>query len=515
MKPAEWIKKLLTWYRNLSRNRRILALAVPAALLLLLVILGFSRGNNVQYFTARVERGDVLSGVEATGTINAVTTVQVGSQISGTISQLFADFNSKVRKGQVIGQIDPATFRARVAQGQADLETAEANVKAIAASIETSQADVAAAKANVDKARAQLSQAKIDLQRTMELFEQKIVAASVRDTAQSSYDTAAANLAAVEAQLEQSQARLKSARAQLDQAKAQVSQRRAALLAAQIDLNRTTIHAPIDGTVIGRNVDVGQTVAASLAAPTLFTIAQDLTKMQVYAKTDEADVGKIKVGAIASFKVDSFPRETFRGRVSQVRMNAYTVQNVVTYDTIIDFDNPDQKLFPGMTAYVTIPVASARDVVKVPNGALRYKPEMPESKRRELLAKFGIQEGGRPGGSTGGGPARAGRAGEGTGTRPFLERKAEAAGPAGQAGASRSEDWQIVWKLGRGKALEPIRVRTGITDYTFTELLEGNLKPGDELVIGQTVQRAQGMAPPPGGGFGGGRPGGGGPAGRR
>jgi len=511
MKPGEWISKLLAWYRKQSRKRRILAAAVPAGLILLLVILGFGRRNNVQYFTAKVERGDILSAVEATGTINAVTMVQVGSQISGTILRLFADFNSRVRRGQVIAQIDPATFRARVEQAQADMETAQANVKGIAASIETSRADVASSKANVDKARAQLSQAKIDRERTTELFEQKIVAAALRDTAQSSYDTAAANLAAVEAQLEQSQARLKSANAQLDQAKAQVSQRRAALLSAQIDLNRTTIQAPIDGTVIGRNVDVGQTVAASLAAPTLFTIAQDLTKMQVYAKTDEADVGKIKVGAIASFKVDSFPRETFRGRVSQVRMNAYTVQNVVTYDTIIDFDNPEQKLFPGMTAYVTIPVASAQDVVKVPNGAVRYKPEMAESKRRELLAKYGIEASGRPSGSPGG-SARAGRAGEGTGTRPFLERRAEAAGRAGQAGASRSDDWQIVWKLTRGKTLEPVRIRTGITDYTFTELLEGALKAGDELVIGQAMQRAQGMAPPPGGGFGG-RPGG--PPGRR
>ncbi len=512
MNPGEWGKKFLTWYRKQSRKRRILVAAVPAGLILLLVIFGFGRGNNVQYFTAKVERGDILSAVEATGTINAVTTVQVGSQISGAIAQLFADFNSRVRRGQVIAQIDPATFRARVEQAQADLETAQANVKGIAASIETATADVASAKANVDKARAQLSQAKIDLQRTMELFEQKIVAAALRDTAQSSYDSAAANLAAVEAQLEQSQARLKSAQAQLDQAKAQVSQRRAALLSAQIDLNRTTIHAPIDGTVIGRNVDVGQTVAASLAAPTLFTIAQDLTKMQVYAKTDEADVGKIKVGAIATFKVDSFPRETFRGRVSQVRMNAYTVQNVVTYDTIIDFDNPEQKLFPGMTAYVTIPVASAQDVVKVPNGALRYKPEMPESKRRELLAKYGIETGGRPSGGGRGLAAAGRRSMEGSGNRPLLERRAEAAGPPGQGGPSRGDDWQIVWKLTRGKTLEPVRVRAGITDYTFTELLEGSLKPGEELVIGQAMQRAQGMVPPPGGGMGG-RPGG--PPGRR
>jgi HlyD family secretion protein len=517
MEVREGIKKVLAWYRRQTRRRRILIPAVPAAVILLLLIFGFNRQDSVQYFTAKVARGDILSAVDATGTINAVTTVQVGSQISGTISRLYADFNSKVKKGQVIAQIDPATFRARVEQAKADLENAQANVKSNEAAIETSAADLATAKANVDKARAQLTQAKVDLQRTLDLFQQEIVAAASRDSAQSNYDSMAASLAATEAQLEQAQARLKSARAQLDQGKAQVSQRRAALLAAQIDLSRTTIYAPIDGTVIGRNVDVGQTVAASLAAPTLFTIAQDLTKMQVYAKTDEADVGKIKVEAIATFKVDSFPRETFHGRVSQVRMNAYTVQNVVTYDTIIDFDNPDQKLFPGMTAYVTIPVASAQDVIEVPNGALRYKPEMSEEKRKELLAKYGIEErgreGGRPSASSGsalrsdraGGPGAAGSpsAGqaEGSGGRRLLEQRAEAAGPAPAGGQTRGEDWQIVWRLNRGKNLEPVRIRTGITDYTFTELLKGNLKPGDELVIGQAAQRAQGMTQPPGGGF--------------
>src|SRR5450631_2870127 len=250
----------------------------------------FKGQDKPQYFTAKADRGDIREVVEATGSINAVITVQVGSQDSGTISHLFVDFNSRVKKGQVVAQIDPALFQGAVLQAKGDLANAKASVS--------------------------------------------------------------------------------SADAQVTQALAQVQQKEAALTVAQTNLDYTTIHAPIDGTVIARNVDVGQTVAASLQAPTLFTIAQDLTKMQVYASTDESDVGAIRPNQVVTFKVDAYPKQSFSGRVSQVRMNATTVQNVVTYNTIIDFDNPEMKLFPGMTAYITIPVASAADVLRVPNSAL-------------------------------------------------------------------------------------------------------------------------------------------------
>jgi HlyD family secretion protein len=273
---------------------------------------------------------------------------------------------------------------------------------------------------------------------------------------------------------------------------------------AQTNLDYTIIHAPIDGTVVARNVDVGQTVAASLQAPTLFTIAQDLTKMQVYAKTDESDVGQIRSGQKVTFKVDAYPRETFNGTVSQVRMNSTVVQNVVTYDTIIDFDNPELKLFPGMTAYVSIPVATAANVLKVPNGALRYKPDLPAEELRALYQKSGIPEnaGGRKNAS---GPQTENAPVSGAGTPAGGARKG---GPGrGPASVSREDqtpryDSQVVWKLAPDKSLQPVRIKTGITDHTFTEVvqdLNGELKAGDELVTGVAQGRAAATAPRPGG----------------
>lgn len=477
-----WAKEV--WQRSMLH--RALLVAPPVALLLLVGFWTVGNQQASQYYTARVEKGDIAQVVQATGTINAVTTVQVGSQVSGNIAQLFADFNSQVHKDQVIAQLDPAIFRARLMQAEADLENTQANVKSLEAQIETARADVLAAKASVDRAQAQLTEAQVNFRRTKDLFDQGITSAAQRDIAQADNDAAQASVHVAEAQYEQSKARLKSMQAQLDQARAQVAQRRAAAELARLDLDHATIHAPIDGTVIARNVDVGQTVAASLQAPTLFVIAQDLTKMLVYAKTDESDVGKIQVGAMATFRVDSFPRETFHGRVAQVRMNATTIQNVVTYDTIIEFDNPDRKLFPGMTAYVTIPVAWANDAVKIPNGALRFKPEISEEERKALLAKYNIPaeeppqrrlaSAGNPAGAYRGGGARPGAAGDGSG----------ASGAPPHRPASQREDWGMVWKLLPNKTLQPVRARLGVTDYTFTEMKEGDLKPGDELVIGQT-----------------------------
>jgi HlyD family secretion protein len=321
---TNWMKTL--WQRSMLH--RALLVAPPVALLLLAGFWTVGSRQNMQYYTAKVEKGDISQVVQATGTINAVTTVQVGSQVSGMISQLSADFNTRVRKNQVIAQIDPAIFRAELEQAEADLINAEANVKSLEAQIETQRADVLSSKAGVDKAQALLNDAQVNLQRTKQLAAEGIVPTSQLDTAQSNYDSMVASLHVAQAQLEQSQAKLQSTMAQRDQAKAQVEQKRAAADSARVNLDHTTIRAPIDGTVVARNVDVGQTVAASLQAPTLFVIAQDLTKMLVYAKTDEADVGKIKVGATATFRVDSFPREIFTGRVIQVRMNATMIQNV-------------------------------------------------------------------------------------------------------------------------------------------------------------------------------------------
>ena len=422
--------------------------AVVAAALFL--VLGWNRTAQAQHFTAKVERGDIHDVVEATGTINAVITVQVGSQVSGTISKLFVDFNSRVRKGDLVALIDPALFKGAVQQASADLENAKANL--------------VAAKANLEKAKAAFVQAKADYDRTVGLTNDGIVSQQQLDLSKANYDSANAAVG--------------GAQANVTQAEAQVTQKEAALAVAQTNLNYTVIRSPIDGTVVARNVDVGQTVAASLHAPTIFTIAQDLKKRQVYAKTDESDVGNIKVGKEVTFKVDAFPKETFHGVVSQVRMNATTVQNVVTYDTIIDFANPDLKLFPGMTAYVTIPVATVQNALKLPNTALRYKPPMAPEEILAMYKQYGIENNERKkasedpaagdGGSKGGG------------------------GVQNQPRTPRS-DSAIVWKLHPDNTMEPVKVSLGITDHSYTEVAavaKGELKEGDQLIIRSVVPKS-------------------------
>jgi HlyD family secretion protein len=431
----------------------------------------------VEYYVAKVETGEIKQVVEATGTINAVITVQVGSQVSGTISRLYVDFNSHVKKGQLIAQIDPPLFQGALSQAKADLENAKANL--------------AVAVANTAKGRAAEAQTKADYERNLGLSKQGVISQQSLDVAKANADSAAAQVSA--------------ALAQESQARAQVQQKQAAVEVAQTNLDYTTIHAPIDGTVVARNVDVGQTVAASLQAPTLFTIAQDLTKMQVYAKTDESDVGQIRSGQKVTFKVDAYPRETFSGTVSQVRMNSTVVQNVVTYDTIIDFDNPALKLFPGMTAYVSIPVATAANVLKVPNAALRYKPDLPAEEVRALYQKHGIPETAGPRAQ---GSSTAAASAGGTRTQAAGNRKGGTAGAARDSTASVEEgqapryDTQVVWKLSADNSLDPVRIKTGITDHTFTEVvqdLNGELKAGEDLVTGVAQGRASGNAPRPGG----------------
>jgi len=400
-----------------------------------------------QYYTEKVQKGDIQNVVQATGTINAVTTVQVGSQVSGTIQTLNADFNSHVRKGQVIAQIDPSLFKGALLQARADLADAQANL--------------IAAKANEQKAEAASAQAKLDFDRYTALAKDGVVPQQQLDTAKATYDS---DVAAVNA-----------AKAQVTQAAAQQQQKAAAVEVAQTNLDNTTIKSPIDGTVIARSVDVGQTVAASLQAPTLFTIAQDLTKMQVYVSTDESDVGSIQAGQTVNFKVDAFPTQSFNGKVSAVRLNATTVQNVVTYTTVVDFNNPDMKLFPGMTAYVNIPVASATQVVKVPNGALRYKPDMNATDMSALLQKNGISAAGSRGGKN---------------------------GQASQQSQQQATT-AVVWRMDANKSLEPVQIKLGITDHTTTEVaqvLKGSLNPGDQVVTGaaSSSQKTSGTTAAPG-----------------
>jgi HlyD family secretion protein len=414
------------------------AVVVAAAGLILVYRLGGS--GTTEYFASRVERGDIHDVVEATGTVNAVVTVQVGSQVSGSIAKLNVDFNSRVRKGDIIAEIEPSLLRGALLQATADVESAQANL--------------VAARASLAKARAAFVQTKADYERNATLAKGGMITQQELDLARATYEGANASVDV--------------AQANVAQAEAQVHQKTAAESVSRTNLDHTVIRSPINGIVVARNVDVGQTVAASLQAPTIFTIAQDLTKMRVYAKTDESDVGSITVGQPVTFKVDAFPKEVFRGMLSQIRMNPTTVQNVVTYDAIVDFDNVGMRLFPGMTAYVTIPVAAASNVLKIPNAALRYRPPMDAEEVRAEYQRAGI-----------------------TVTEPPASRAA-----AGQAPANprqRRQETIVVWKLRPDHTIEPIQLSLGITDHAFTEVaavLKGTLAVGETVVTRSVVAKS-------------------------
>jgi HlyD family secretion protein len=430
-------------------RRKWLILAGVVVVAGLFVFLGLNRDTHPQHFTAKVERGDIHDVVEATGTINSVITVQVGSQVSGSIAKLNVDFNSRVHKGDIVALIDPALFKGALLQATADLKNAQANLEA--------------ARANLEKAQAALIQTKADYERAVGLTKDGVMSKQQLDLAKSNYDAANASVGA--------------AAANITQAEAQISQREAAVSVAQTNLDYTVIRSPIDGTVVARNVDVGQTVAASLQAPTIFTIAQDLTKMWVYAKTDESDVDNIKVGKTVTFKVDALPKQTFQGVVSQVRMNPTMVQSVVTYDTIIEFANPELKLFPGMTAYVTIPVSTAPNVMKLPNTALRYKPPIAPEEVLALYKRYGIE----------------GAEEQRSATNSAMEENAAPTGEQNLPRAPKAEN-AVIWKLHPDQSMEPVKVSLGITDHAYTQvsaILKGDLREGDDVIIRTLMPKNQ------------------------
>ena len=346
------------------------------------------RNSSPKYRLVQVEQGPLTAAVSATGNLNAVIIVQVGSQVSGQIKELLVDFNSVVKKGQTIARIDPQIFEAQVNQAKADVETAKAAVLNQAASVEKARADVENARAALAQGKAQTAKAdaaqadsKRIFDRNAELFNRQLIAQADRDTAQANYEQAVAQSEssrasekALAANIDSSLAQLRVQEAALKSARAQVDQKTAALAQAQTNLDYTTIRAPVDGIVVSRAVDVGQTVAASLQAPTLFTIAQDLTKMQVETSVDEADIGRVKLEDRATFTVDAFSGQTFSGIVTQIRKAAQIVQNVVTYTVVISVDNPGGRLLPGMTANVKLVYAEKPSVLKVPNAALRFRP---------------------------------------------------------------------------------------------------------------------------------------------
>jgi HlyD family secretion protein len=385
-------------------------------------------GDAPKLVTTAVTRGDVVDTIQATGTLQAVTTVQVGTQVSGTIKSLKADFNSTVRKGQVVAELEPSLFQTQVDQARAT---------------------VVRLQADVDRARVELQDAQVKLRRAGELKQRQLIP---------------------ETDFETAQATAHSAEASLKSAEAQVVQARASLNQNQVNLSHTIITAPIDGIVISRNVDIGQTVAASMQAPVLFTIAKDLTEMQVSASIDESDIGRVAAGQAVTFRVDAYPDETFTGTVSQVRLQPVVEQNVVSYATVIDVPNKDLKLKPGMTATVSVAVARNDQALRVPSAALSFRPTP------EIFAAYGRVAGGSRDGSSDGS-----RGGSGTGSRE---------GAATRSGDSRGgARAQRVWVLADGQ-LKPIPVKVGVSDGTTTAIVGGDLAENVEVVTGIASQTA-------------------------
>ncbi|MCC6588441.1 MAG: efflux RND transporter periplasmic adaptor subunit [Bryobacterales bacterium] len=390
------------------------------------------------YVTATVERGAIAKTISATGKLQPLTTVQVGSRVSGTISEIFVDYNSPVKKGQIIARIDPSEFQAQLSQAAASLAGANAGINSAQTSARAAEANIAAGRANVERARSVMNDAKVNLDRNKLLWQEKVIARQVLDTAQAAYDQAAAQVTQAEAQLKQVQSQAAASESQVAEARARAAQAQAAVRLSSINTSQTVIRSPIDGVVIARNVDVGQTVAASFSAPTLFLIAEDLTRMQVLADIDEADVGQLSNASKVRFTVDAFPGETFTAEVGQIRLAPQTVQNVVTYTAVLNVANPDLKLKPGMTANVTITVAERENVLTVPNSAFRFRPPTADNEK----------------------PAAAPRTGRNN----------------NQRGAA------TIYRVANNK-LEPVQVKTGLTDGMASEVTSGNLHEGDTIAI--------------------------------
>lgn len=391
--------------KNRSRRAVVWIVVIAAVLVAAFFILHKRESETAdKYRTTVVDRGNITETVTATGTISAVTTVQVGSQVSGIIAHLYADFNSPVKKGQLLAELDPTPFRATVEQRKAAL----------------------------DQAQVQLRNAEINFRRQQRLLKENLIA-------QADYD---------------------SAKAQRDAAVAVVDQAKGALTQAETNLKYTEIRSPVDGVVVDRQYDVGQTVAASFQAPTLFTIAKDLTKMQVLADVDQSDIGRVHDGETALFTVDAYPEQEFKGKVAQVRLNATVNQNVVTYPVIIEVDNPDLKLRPQMTADVTLQVATVKDVIRIPNAALRFRP--PES------ATKGTTE------------SKTERTPQGYAHRGMQRRP----------GGPPSKNALRAYRQSPQGQLEPEWIEPGISDGRVTQQVEGPFKAGERVVVGLATAHA-------------------------
>ncbi|TKJ33909.1 hypothetical protein CEE39_03235 [bacterium (candidate division B38) B3_B38] len=410
-------------------RKKTLSLLIILPLLVAAIAVGYTLLNNrgsssIKYRTEPVVRGDIQATVVATGSLNAINTVEVGSQVSGRIAKLYADFNSRVKEGQVIAELEQSLFLTRVKQN-------EANYRSAVAALEKSQINE--------------SNAKKSLERNEELFQRGLVSPEEREKAEELYLSSQADVKANQARLEQAQAQLDT---------------------IQVDLEHTVISSPIDGIVISRNVNVGQTVAASFQAPVLFVIANDLREMQVNCSVDEADIGKVKEGQRSKFTVDAFPDDTFYGKVTQVRFSPVEVQNVITYDTIIEVENPEMKLKPGMTATVTIIVAESKGVLIVPNRAVSFNPPLSPEQLASLHERM------------------MGERSEGGGEEAMREMPERGGEEARRARMALRESGSRVWTLNEKNELVPIFFLPGISDYNYTEVRRGDLKEGQLLITG-------------------------------
>jgi HlyD family secretion protein len=424
------------------------------------IVLGFTlfnRNNNkgIKYKKEAIEKGDIEAVVITTGTLNPVTVVDVGSQVSGIIDKLYADFNSTVKEGQVIAELDQSQFITRVKQNEANYKSA---------------------KAALDKANITFENIEKKLERAKSLFEKNLISYEEMESVETQYYSAKADISSAESRLEQ-------AKSQLD--------------SSQVDLTYTVIKSPIDGVVIDRKVNIGQTVAASFQAPVLFQIANDLREMQMECSVDEADIGKIKEGQKVKFTVDAFPDENFTGIVSQVRYSPEISQNVVTYPTIVEVDNPEMKLRPGMTATVSVVTGEARNVLRVSNAALRFNPDLSQEEMRELMENMrkemmarrqGSEKASRPERDPGSKSAQ----------RPESGQQASREIGSGSSGGQMRQASRV-WIEDENGKLKLIFIRTGVTDNTYTEIKGGNLKEGQEVITGEASGSERNSDSPRGG----------------
>ncbi|HYP09034.1 MAG TPA: efflux RND transporter periplasmic adaptor subunit [Bryobacteraceae bacterium] len=422
-----------------KRKRRLWLYALGFILLAAVAALAYRstvKPEAPSWTAVPVQTGAVIKSISATGKVDALTTVNVGSQVSGTVAELFVDFNTPVKKGQIIARLDSSQLEAQLTQASANQLSATAAIQTGENAVLGADASAQAAEFNVERTKSVVADAQRNLKLTQDMADAGVIARRELDTAKAALAQATAQQQQAVAQWNQAKAQTQTARSQVNQARAQAQQAAAAVQLANVNLQHTIIKAPIDGVVVARNVDVGQTVAASLQAPTLFLIAQDLSKMQVLADIDEADIGQLGAESRVTFTVDAYPADTFDGRIAQIRLAPQTVQNVVTYTAVIQVNNPELKLKPGMTANVTAIVAEKQNVVTVPNAALRFKREAT----------------GRP----------------------------------------------TVWKI-EGETLTPAPVKLGITDGVVSEVVSGDVQAGDRVATPPTPavsggQRAGGAA---------------------